>query len=208
MLVAGLAANEFAPVVITKPFLLRAPGSTPPGQPAPGPGDDVLKVCVCADRCSGWHARGGAVGVVVVVFKQNRPLPRVFVVLFKTKQIPPSLPPTNSIHAFLFKHNTPPHPPRRRRHHQFNSHTSSPPPPPPFSLVQPSASDLVLPDAVPRLEQAVLLDRDTGMELSWMVAPDRSFVDIQVGRQAANPLKQQEKRGRFTVVVGWCWVGW
>ena len=42
--VAGLAANEFAPVVITKPFLLRAPGSTPPGM-QPRPGDD---------RVGGW----------------------------------------------------------------------------------------------------------------------------------------------------------
>lgn len=47
---------------------------------------------------------------------------------------------------------------------------------------QPTApTDLVLPDTIPRLEKTVLLDQDTGMELSWMVAPDRSFVDIQVG---------------------------
>lgn len=49
-LVAGLAANEFAPVVITKPFLLRAPGTTPPGQ-EPRPGDD--KVCICCVNADG-----------------------------------------------------------------------------------------------------------------------------------------------------------
>lgn len=119
-LVAGLAANEFAPVVITKPFLLRAPGTTPPGQ-EPRPGDD--KVCICCVNADG---------------------------------LVPSPPPGESGHNhpthifFFLKHPQPTAP-----------------------------SDLVLPDTLPRLEKTLLLDADTGMELSWMVAPDRSFVDIQ-----------------------------
>lgn len=67
-----------------------------------------------------------------------------------------------------------------------SSHPHHPPHPRP---TQPTApTDLVLPDTLPRLEKTLLLDEDTGMELSWMVAPDRSFVDIQVG--------------------GWVGIGW
>ncbi|KAM3568598.1 hypothetical protein VYU27_009283, partial [Nannochloropsis oceanica] len=39
-LVAGIASNEFAPVVITKPFLLRAPGTMPKGGPPKADADE------------------------------------------------------------------------------------------------------------------------------------------------------------------------
>lgn len=50
VLVAGLAANEFAPVVITKPFLLRAPGSTPKGQ-VPSKEEPPVGALVCIHVC-------------------------------------------------------------------------------------------------------------------------------------------------------------
>lgn len=63
---AGVA-NGFGPVAIVKPFLLRAPGTTPPGQQAPSieaeeaaaaADEEGVRVCLCLELCRDMDVGG------------------------------------------------------------------------------------------------------------------------------------------------------